>query len=367
MHEDDKEVDDLELDADLEDSDEEVDKDEDDDEDSDDDSEADEVEKDGEDDDEDDDEDPEEIDRLTKEERAKVRHLQCVLTTYSCCCGDVQERLELKARAAVAAKIRYDVSDESATSEMHGVHPNVWSHRDADLGKFVVEEDASGKFKKVIKKGDQDTSEVRGVRGKDSDLKSKYIPLKKYLLDRTWFEDDAGQMDWDVTDLEVRKRLLKLKALDQIHDIESEGERMNAAKDAKSAARLADLYAKQGYLVDTDNRFWFGMVVKTSYVQTTQPQGRKGSFNALVVIGNGKGIGGYGHGHSPTAAGAVYGAYRDALRKPQLFNITTGLTHDVQASFNGTKVQIRAAGPNGNMVRSIHLYQFVLSHVSVYV
>ena len=72
--------------------------------------------------------------------------------------------------------------------------------------------------------------------------------------------------------------------------------------------------------------------------------GRRFSFSALVIVGNGKGAVGMGFGKANEVADAVAKAVEDGKKKMQTFELEGGtIPHDVIAVADGAKVIIKSA------------------------
>jgi len=80
--------------------------------------------------------------------------------------------------------------------------------------------------------------------------------------------------------------------------------------------------------------------------------GRRFGFSALVVVGDGKGRVGYGHGKAREVPEAVRKATEEARRKMIRVPLRQGRTlhHDVQGHFGAGKVILRAAPPGTGII-----------------
>lgn len=78
-------------------------------------------------------------------------------------------------------------------------------------------------------------------------------------------------------------------------------------KDKKSKNNLSD---ESMQFIDPDGRVWSGIIVDQDTVQKTLPGQRVISYRALVVIGNGRGVGGFGTGKAKAPNAAVAAAFR---------------------------------------------------------
>ncbi|KAG0229998.1 28S ribosomal protein S5, mitochondrial [Actinomortierella wolfii] len=87
------------------------------------------------------------------------------------------------------------------------------------------------------------------------------------------------------------------------------------------------------------------LIVKRTSNMTTA--GKVPSMYAMVVVGNGQGIAGYGEGKDDEVARAVRKATNRALRNLQVFDRYDDRTiyHDIDHKFHATKIQFRSRPP----------------------
>ncbi len=98
--------------------------------------------------------------------------------------------------------------------------------------------------------------------------------------------------------------------------------------------------------VDPDGLTLEDRVVKINRCATVVKGGRRFSFSALVVVGDGHGVVGYGFGKAKEVPLAVEKAVKDGkkrlLRMPL---VGTTLPHQVQGHFGATRVYLSPAAP----------------------
>jgi small subunit ribosomal protein S5 len=107
-------------------------------------------------------------------------------------------------------------------------------------------------------------------------------------------------------------------------------------------------------LKDRDGRLWSGAILDTDQVQKTMPGGRKMSHRALVVVGNLRGVAGFGMGKALTTGDAVNAAFRDALRNLVFIDLydKSGFAHDLHGKHNSCHAYIKATPRSRMMVAS---------------
>ncbi|KAI1317071.1 28S ribosomal protein S5, mitochondrial [Mortierella claussenii] len=106
------------------------------------------------------------------------------------------------------------------------------------------------------------------------------------------------------------------------------------------------------------------LVVKRTSNMTTA--GKVPSMYALVIVGNGNGIAGYGEGKDEEAARAVRKATNRAMRNLMAFDRYDDRTifHDIDYKFHATKIQFRSRPPGfGN--RCNHLIHEICSCIGI--
>jgi len=87
-------------------------------------------------------------------------------------------------------------------------------------------------------------------------------------------------------------------------------------------------------------------VVKIRRCAAVVKGGRRFSFNALVVVGDGKGRVGWGYGKANEVPPAVEKAVNDAQRNMRAIPLTKGtIPHRVVGKFGSTRVILVPAGP----------------------
>src|SRR3990167_3240068 len=84
--------------------------------------------------------------------------------------------------------------------------------------------------------------------------------------------------------------------------------------------------------------------------------GRRFSFSALVVVGDGKGRVGMGFGKANEVTDAIRKAVDDGKRSMILFEVEGDtIPHDVQATYDGASVLIKAAGDGTGVIAGSHV------------
>jgi len=98
------------------------------------------------------------------------------------------------------------------------------------------------------------------------------------------------------------------------------------------------------------------LVVKRTSNMTTA--GKIPSMYALVVVGNGRGIAGYGEGKDDEVARAVKKATNRALRNLTVFDRYDDRTiyHDIDHKFHATKIQFRSRPPGKKRLVTDHYH-----------
>lgn len=139
--------------------------------------------------------------------------------------------------------------------------------------------------------------------------------------------------------------------------IRIEGERkgekdavISLAGTAGDANRMDDPNA----LKDKDGNFWSGCILNSDIVQRVAPGDRVNSQRVLVVVGNMRGAAGFGMGKGKTAADALTGAFRQALRNLTHIDLydNFGLAHDLHGKHNSCHAYIKATPRSREMVAS---------------
>lgn len=92
-------------------------------------------------------------------------------------------------------------------------------------------------------------------------------------------------------------------------------------------------------------------VVGIQRVAKVTKGGRTFSFSAIVVVGNGNGIVGYGLGKAREVTEAIAKGVNDAKKSLVQVPISKGtVPHEQQASFGGAKVLIKPAAPGTGVI-----------------
>ena len=93
------------------------------------------------------------------------------------------------------------------------------------------------------------------------------------------------------------------------------------------------------------------VIVDISRVAKVVKGGRRFRFTALVVIGNKKGLVGYGFGKSKEVPDAIKKAVDDAFKN--IFKVKlsgTTVPHDVEAKFNASKILLKPASEGTGVI-----------------
>lgn len=101
---------------------------------------------------------------------------------------------------------------------------------------------------------------------------------------------------------------------------------------------------------EKDSEFRDAVVVKINRCAAVVKGGRRFSFSALVVIGDGKGRVGIGFGKAKEVAGAVEKGTKEAKRNVVRVSIVGGtIPHNIMAVFGASRLKMRPA-PKGRGV-----------------
>ena len=93
------------------------------------------------------------------------------------------------------------------------------------------------------------------------------------------------------------------------------------------------------------------VIVDISRVAKVVKGGRRFSFTALVVIGNKKGLVGYGFGKSKEVPDAIKKAVDDAFKNIIKVKLSgTTVPHDVEAKFNASKILLKPASEGTGVI-----------------
>lgn len=101
------------------------------------------------------------------------------------------------------------------------------------------------------------------------------------------------------------------------------------------------------------------VVVNIGRVTKVVKGGRRLRFNALVVVGNKKGVVGHGFGKAKEVPDAIKKAIEDAFKHLVTVDLKgTTVAHDVEVKYNASKIILRPAAPGtgvkaGGAARSV--------------
>lgn len=84
--------------------------------------------------------------------------------------------------------------------------------------------------------------------------------------------------------------------------------------------------------------------------------GRRFSFSALVIVGDGKGKVGMGFGKANEVTNAIRKGVEDGKKSLVALELDKGtIPHDVEATYDGAKVLIKAAGDGTGIIAGSHV------------
>lgn len=109
------------------------------------------------------------------------------------------------------------------------------------------------------------------------------------------------------------------------------------------------------------------VVLSVRHVSKTTKGGRNLSFSAIVVVGNGRGLVGFGKGAAAEVSAAVKKAREEGKRNMRRVVLKDGgrtFHHDVCGKFAGSIVLLRASGP-GTGVRGCGAIRSILQCLGV--
>ncbi|NPA50672.1 MAG: 30S ribosomal protein S5 [Epsilonproteobacteria bacterium] len=93
------------------------------------------------------------------------------------------------------------------------------------------------------------------------------------------------------------------------------------------------------------------IVVNIGRVTKVVKGGRRFRFTALVVVGNRKGIVGYGYGKAKEVPDAIKKAIDDAFKNLVKINIKgTTIAHDIEHKYNASKIILKPAAEGTGMI-----------------
>lgn len=97
-------------------------------------------------------------------------------------------------------------------------------------------------------------------------------------------------------------------------------------------------------------------LIKLNRVAKVVKGGRRFSFSALVVVGNGKGRVGYGFGKANDVSEAIRKAVDRAKRSTRIVNIKNNtLPHEVMGKFKSASVLLKPAAPGTGIIAGGHV------------
>lgn len=93
------------------------------------------------------------------------------------------------------------------------------------------------------------------------------------------------------------------------------------------------------------------VVVNIGRVTKVVKGGRRFRFNALVVVGNKKGIVGYGFGKAKEVPDAIKKAIEDAFKNLTKVNLKgSTIAHDIESKFNASKILLKPASEGTGVI-----------------
>jgi len=93
------------------------------------------------------------------------------------------------------------------------------------------------------------------------------------------------------------------------------------------------------------------VVVNIGRVTKVVKGGRRFRFNALVVVGNKKGIVGYGFGKAKEVPDAIKKAIEDAFKNLTKINLKgSTIAHDIEYKFNASKILLKPASEGTGVI-----------------
>ncbi|NWF67208.1 MAG: 30S ribosomal protein S5 [Campylobacterales bacterium] len=93
------------------------------------------------------------------------------------------------------------------------------------------------------------------------------------------------------------------------------------------------------------------IVVNIGRVTKVVKGGRRFRFNALVVVGNKKGIVGYGFGKAKEVPDAIKKAIEDAFKNLTRVNLKgSTIAHDIESKFNASKILLKPASEGTGVI-----------------
>jgi small subunit ribosomal protein S5 len=96
---------------------------------------------------------------------------------------------------------------------------------------------------------------------------------------------------------------------------------------------------------------WIESVVSIRRCSATVKGGRRFTFNALVVIGNGQGTVGWGYGKANEVPPSVEKGVKDAKKQLQRVNLRGGtIPHRVEGRFGASRVVMLPANPGTGVI-----------------
>jgi small subunit ribosomal protein S5 len=105
-------------------------------------------------------------------------------------------------------------------------------------------------------------------------------------------------------------------------------------------------------MTDNINREEFEeVIVNIGRVTKVVKGGRRFRFTALVVVGNRKGIVGYGSGKAKEVPDAIKKAVDDAFKNLQEVNLNgSTIAHDIEVKFNASRVLLKPASEGTGVI-----------------
>ncbi len=105
-------------------------------------------------------------------------------------------------------------------------------------------------------------------------------------------------------------------------------------------------------MTDNVNREEFEeVIVNIGRVTKVVKGGRRFRFTALVVVGNRKGIVGYGSGKAKEVPDAIKKAVDDAFKNLQEVNLNgSTIAHDIEVKFNASRVLLKPASEGTGVI-----------------